>query len=243
MRINPKLFSIAAEVTPVDVQEFDGRKVEIYEMDEFPKVKEEFINKGKFAVWSSEDGVNYRVFIEKGYYQELKLLYRQDINKIWVDFWDTCEGISKRASRRIILPTTIVALIALIGSSFIPGDNNASLWVMIAVVAVAFFVMIFCNKLSRKKIYDANVNSVEQIKKSLGAKTFDELLEKQKEYMDKYYDALYPEEEELEDEEVIEAPKEEESPVENNPTEEAVIDVKPEEFVIEAEVEKEDKDE
>ena len=93
MKINPKLFNVAAEADPVDVQEFDERKVEIYMMDNYPKIKEEFINKGKFAVWSSIDGVNYRIFIEEGYYNELKELYSQPINKIWVDFWDTCEGL------------------------------------------------------------------------------------------------------------------------------------------------------
>ncbi|MDE7213719.1 MAG: hypothetical protein K2N42_03990 [Anaeroplasmataceae bacterium] len=206
MRINPKLFTIANEAEPVDVQEFDGRKIEVFMMEPYPQVKEEFINKGKFAVWSSVDGVNYRLFIENGYYNELKPLYSQAVNKIWVDFWDTCEGISRKMSRYVIFPVTIAAIGGCIGFSFI---DKIGIYLMIAVVVIAFVVMLFCNRLTRKKIYDANAASVELIKKSLGgSKQFDDMLERQKNYMDNYYDSLYPEdaEEELDDEATEEAP-------------------------------------
>lgn len=219
MRINPKLFSVTDGSDAVDVQEFDNRKIEIFMMDDYPNVKEEFINKGKFAVWSSEDGTNYRVFIESGYYKELQELYKPAVNKIWVDFWDTCEGVSKKMSYKVILPMTVVALGACIGFSFLP--KNVSFYAMLAVVVVAFVFMLFVNRLTKKKIYDANAESVELIKKSVGGKdNFDALINKQKDYMDQYYDALYPEEdteEPTEETSSLEAPAEksaEESAVE-----------------------------
>ncbi len=194
MRINPKLFTVTDGTDAIDVQEFDGRKIEIFRMDDYPAVKEEFINKGKFAVWSSVDGVNYRVFIESGYYETLSELYKPSVNKIWVDFWDICERVSKKMSYRVILPVTLVALGACIGFSFLP---SGSFYAMLAVIVVAFVAMLFANRLTKKQIYDANANSVEEIKKSVGGTDkFDELIKKQKEYMDSYYDALYPEEEE-----------------------------------------------
>ncbi|MDE6946432.1 MAG: hypothetical protein K2P14_04530 [Anaeroplasmataceae bacterium] len=206
MKINPKLFNVAAEADPVDVQEFDERKVEIYMMDNYPKIKEEFINKGKFAVWSSIDGVNYRIFIEEGYYNELKELYSQPINKIWVDFWDTCEGLSNKMSRRVVMPMTLITIAGVIGFSFLPAG---SIYATLAIIVVFFGAILFCNRLTRKKIYDANVASVDLIKKSLGGtKKFDELIEKQKTYMDNYYDALYPEEEMEEETSEVEEVKE-----------------------------------
>ena len=63
MRINPKAYNIVSESTPIDVQEFDSRIIEVYYLNEFEALMQEFINKGKFAVWSSEDGVNYRLFV------------------------------------------------------------------------------------------------------------------------------------------------------------------------------------
>ncbi|MDE5566691.1 MAG: hypothetical protein K2I77_06865 [Anaeroplasmataceae bacterium] len=235
MRINPKLFTVTDGADAFEVQEFDGRKVELFMMDAYPKVKDEFINKGKFAVWSSMDGRNYRVFIENGYYEELKALYTPAVNKIWVDFWDVCEKISRKTSYCIILPITAVAVALCIGFNFLL-PNDVSFFAMLAIVVVAFVAMLFLNRLTKKKIYDANVSSVEEIKKCVGgAKNFDELIDKQKNYMDSYYDALYPEDEEFEDEEeslkedkvaeepeVLEAPKEENQEVKDLETEEPV---------------------
>lgn len=225
MRINPKLFAIANEAEPVDVQEFDGRKIEVFMMEPYPQVKEEFINKGKFAVWSSVDGVNYRLFIEDGYYNELKPLYSQAVNKIWVDFWDTCETVSRKMSRFVILPVTVAAIGGCIGFSFL---EKGSIYAMIAVVVIAFVIMLFCNRLTRKKIYDANTASVELIKKALGGtKQFDEMLERQKNYMDSYYDSLYPDEdfEEEETEELSAQAVEEVEVVEEESQKEVVEEV------------------
>ncbi|MDE7161141.1 MAG: hypothetical protein K2N65_00110 [Anaeroplasmataceae bacterium] len=231
MRINPKLFILGNEAEPIDVQEFDGRKIEVFMMNPFPQVKEEFINKGKFAVWSSVDGTNYRIFIEDGYYEELKDLYSASINKIWVDFWDTCEKISHKMSRCVILPLTIAAVGGCIGFSFLP--KSVSLYAMIAVVVVAFVAMMFCNRLTRKKIYDANAASVELIKKSLGGtKEFDALIERQKNYMDAYYDSLYPDEEE---EDLESAPEEIAAPADEVQAEGEVVEENPVEEVVEEE--------
>lgn len=195
LRINPKVYGIAENATPLEVQEFDGRKIEIFNMNDYTAVKDEFINKGKFAVWSSIDGVNYRVFIEEGYYSELKALYSEPVNKIWVDFWDTCEKISRKTTLRVVLPITAVAIAGCFLSALIPG--NAATYVMIGIVVVAFVAMMFFNRLTKKKIYEANVSSVEAIKQHVGGEAgFNKLLDTQKNYMDSYYAALYPEEEE-----------------------------------------------
>lgn len=202
MRINPKAYNIVSESTPIDVQEFDSRIIEVYYLNEFEALMQEFINKGKFAVWSSEDGVNYRLFVEEGYYNELKQLYTQPINKIWVDFWDSCESLTKKSTTRIIIPGTVVSVILCLLTSLLPPE--VSTWATIAVVGVAFIGMMVVNRYTKKKIYDENVRSVDLIKKQIGSKNFENLLELQKDYMERYYDSMYNDEEENKEDNSIE---------------------------------------
>lgn len=226
MRINPKLYLVANEVEPFDTQEFDGRKIEIFYMDDFDGVKEEFIGKGQFATWASEDGVNYRIFIEKGYYETLGELYSQPINKIWVDFWDKTDAIQKKFSRMFMIPLMLVSVLICIGSFFIP---NAGDYIAIGVLIVAILVMFIGNGRVKKSIMKENVASRELICKHLGQKRFEKLIDEQKEYMDQYYANLYPEdEEEYEDEQLAEEANEPKAIEENASNEN--------EEVIEAEV-------
>ncbi len=227
MRINPKLFTLADGATPIEVQEFDGRKVELFYLDDYEAAKTEFINKSQFAVWSSIDGVNYRVYLESGYYAAVKELYQQPINKIWVDFWDTTEGITRKTSHRILIPMMVVCCGLCIASFFI--QENWASYAIIGVLIVAFIGMIIVNSFTRKKVMEANVKSRNEISDFLGQNKFDDILKKQKEYIDEYYDKLYPNDEaeedededtdalEAEDAKVIEEPKTEEAEVIEEP--------------------------
>ena len=229
MKVNVKLYNLVDGQNPLDVQNIDGRNVEIYSMDDFPKVKEEFIRQGRFAVWSSVDGSNYRIFIEPGYYNEFKELYSLTVNKIWVDFWDTCEKLSHNATFKIIIPVTGVALAACVGLSF--WKNEISSYISIGLVIVAFLVMMFSNSSAKRKIQEQNVKSVDLIKKEIGEKRFEQLIEARKDYTDKYYAALYPEDE-VEEEPIAE----EVETVEESVIEEAVVVDNSEAEAVDAEV-------
>ncbi len=198
MRINPKIFNLADGVQPIEVQEFDGRKVELFYLDDYDEVKDEFIAKSQFAVWSSIDGKNYRLFLEKGYYETVKELYEKPINKIWVDFWDSSENITKKTSHRFLIPMMIVCVGLCIASFFIPYDWAS--YVVIGILIVAFIAMIFVNSYNRKKIMQSNVESRNKIIEILGQNEFDDILKKQKEYIDDYFDKLYPSDLDDEDE-------------------------------------------
>ena len=228
MKVNVKLYNLVNGQSPLDVQQIDNRNVEIYSMVDFPQVKEEFIRQGRFAVWSSVDGNNYRIFIEPGYYNEFKELYSLPVNKIWVDFWDACEKLSHTATFKIIIPVTGVALAACVGLSF--WKSEISSYISIALVILAFLVMMISNSRAKSKIQQENVKSVELIKKEVGEKRFEQLIEARKDYTDKYFAAIYPEDV-VEDEaetEALEEPVVEEGQVvettEAEETEEKVIE-------------------
>ena len=207
MKVNVKLYNVVTEQQPLAVQNIDGRVVEIYRMDDFEKVKEDFIRQGRFAVWSSIDGTNYRIFIESGYYEEFKELYSLSINKIWVEFWDSCEKISRTSTFKVTLPTTAVALGSVALFSLIPAlkESKSGSYISIALVAIAFIVMMFSNSRAKRKIQEENVKSVDLIKKEIGEKRFEDLINARKDYTDRYFAALYPEDEIEEEAEDVES--------------------------------------
>ena len=220
MKINPKLFAVADEVEPIEVQEFDERKIEIYSMDQFEGIKEEFVmRKGQFAVWSSVDGVNYRLFLEDGYHKRVAELYSTQVNRTWVNFYDITDGISKKFSNYFVYPLMGVAVVACVLSIFLSKYMPSwTSWVIIGVLAVMFIAMIFVNMKIKKVVLNENTKARQEIIDYLGEGKFDALIEAQKSYMDEYYENLYPKNEEETSEETVETAeenKEEEAPAQN----------------------------
>ena len=236
MRINPKLYAVAEGKTPVEVQEFDDRKIEVFLMDDLEGVKDEYVlGKGQFAVWSSVDGTNYRLYIENGYYQEVTPLYSQPVNKVWIEFWDVTDGISKKFSRFIIYPLMIIAVVLCVLSLVLQQYmGNWGSWVIIGVLILLFIIMIVSNSVTKKKIGEENVKSRQKIVEFFGQDEFNALIDKQKAYMDSYFENLYPQEEATEanaDEENADAKAEEKT---EEATGDEVVEEKAEEVKEEA---------
>ena len=231
MKINQKLYVLGDSQEPIEVQEFDGRKIELYYLED-EVVKTDFINKSQFAVWSSIDGRNYRLFLEEGYYNAVSKLYSKKVNEIWVNFWDTTESITQKTSRFILIPMMVVCIGLCIASFFIPG-NTAS-YIIIGILIAAFIAMIVVNSMTRKKVMQENMKSRDLIAKELGQDEFDNILKTQKDYMDAYYQAMYPDDETVEEENeetTVEEVKEEatlEEPKAEEAKEEAKEEVKEE---------------
>lgn len=196
MKLNERVFEVL-NGEPVEVQNLDGHEVKIYILDDYPDVLNEFVNKGKFAVWSCVDGTNYKLAIEKGYYDELRELYSDKVNDTWLKFWDECEKISSTFSKKIVLPATaviIVIFVVLIAlSNKMPGKLGTYLTLGLAIFYV--LVILILRKLTTNKINIANQNALAVIKKNLGEAHFNDLLERQRNYIDAYYDTLSAKEE------------------------------------------------
>lgn len=196
MKLNERVFEVL-NGEPVEVQNLDGHEVKIYILDDYPDVLNEFVNKGKFAVWSCVDGTNYKLAIEKGYYDELRELYSDKVNNTWLKFWDECEKISSTFSKKIVLPATAVIIVIFVVlmalSNKMPGKLGTYLTLGLAIFYV--LVILILRKLTTNKINIANQNALAVIKKNLGEAHFNDLLERQRNYIDAYYDTLSAKEE------------------------------------------------
>lgn len=196
MKLNERVFEVL-NGEPVEVQNLDGHEVKIYILDDYPDVLNEFVNKGKFAVWSCVDGTNYKLAIEKGYYDELRELYSDKVNDTWLKFWDECEKISSTFSKKIVLPATAVIIVIFVVlmalSNKMPGKLGTYLTLGLAIFYV--LVILILRKLTTNKINIANQNALAVIKKNLGEAHFNDLLERQRNYVDAYYDTLSAKEE------------------------------------------------
>lgn len=196
MKLNERVFEVL-NGEPVEVQNLDGHEVKIYILNDYPDILNEFVNKGKFAVWSCVDGTNYKLAIEKGYYDELRELYSDKVNDTWLKFWDECEKISSTFSKKIVLPATAVIIVIFVVlmalSNKMPGKLGTYLTLGLAIVYV--LVILILRKLTTNKINIANQNALAVIKKNLGEAHFNDLLERQRNYIDAYYDTLSAKEE------------------------------------------------
>ena len=189
MRLNPKAYKLADGYTPIETQEFDGRIVEIYNMDDFDMLYNQNVPKGKFVLWTSENGKDYRLFIEKGFHNEVKELYTAQINKIWLDFWDQCDDVSKKFNFRILLPLCLVCIVLYIIISLINAIASFAIYLQIGILAIFIIGMIVLNRLTKNKIADLNKSSVALIKESLTEEGFENVLECQRTYIDDFFEA------------------------------------------------------
>lgn len=231
MKRNQKLYVVADNVTPVEVQEFNDRKVEIFLMDDFEGIKEEFVLKrNEFAVWTSVDGKNYRLFIENGYYDAVKDLYGEPVNKIWIEFWDKTDVISGKFQKMFIYPLMIVAVaIAVITLAFQSKLPTFFPYIIIGVLVALFLSLIFVNMYVKKQIVKESNKSREEIINHFGQNRFDQLIEIQKTYMDDFYDKYYEEKEAIKaKEEALNKETEEVKEIENSEASEEVLESKEE---------------
>ncbi|MCR5786320.1 MAG: hypothetical protein K6G28_01285 [Acholeplasmatales bacterium] len=217
--------------TPIEVQTVKKHQVEIYYMNDYKDVLEEFTRQNKFAVWSSKDGVNYRLAVEKDYYEQVKELYSVKVNESWLSFWDNCDVIQKNFSRRIVLPITALVIAVFLflanwNNMFKNAQMNATvnLGLTIAIPVVYLVAMMILRRNVINKITLEQQNALNDIKAYFGEKKFDSLLKTQRTYIDSYFEKVIeePVEKDLEKsenkEEVLEAQETEDSAIDKKET-------------------------
>lgn len=195
MKLNPKIYSTLNE--PFEVQDLNGVRCELHSMNETPYLTQ-YTSKGRFAVWSST-GQDYKLLIEKGYYDVMRDLYDKKINQIWLEFYQEVDRLKRQSTFRVFIPLMAIYILVLTILSQFLQDNTSVLFLVLLVLTL--FVSILNNKILTKRVKAKNRESVEKIKKIKGEKKFEKLLEDQKVYIDDYLNTMFASEDDKEKDE------------------------------------------
>lgn len=182
MKLNPKLFK-QINGKRLDTQTFDQTTVEFYSLNE-SHLYDRYAKRGRFVLWTS-DGRTYKVLVEEGYLDLMKPFYEKSVNALWIQFLEDVGRTNKRINRMFLIPMMVLyTLAAIISSIYFPEQLLEFLLAMIVIVFVGNF---FQNRIVRNSITKSNVETQEKIKSLLGENTFDELINKQQAYYNKFF--------------------------------------------------------
>jgi hypothetical protein len=182
MKLNARVYNqLTGE--PFDTQEINGKIVEFHYMNETPFLFQ-YASKGRFAIWTS-DGKNYRVLIEKKYYEYLKDFYQPEVNTIWLNFLEKVSGVSKKVNMWFIIPTlALYAIVAFIATAFFPEQMLSILLGLIVLVVIS---NMFQSRIVNKRVRDENLAAQGKIREYLGNEAFDQLIKSQDVHYQEYF--------------------------------------------------------
>ncbi len=183
MKLNPKVYKTLNQ-EPFLEQEIEGIKVAFYDMNE-TKYLTQYAGRGKFALWTSNGGNDYKVLIEKSYYEALQPFYDYDVNKIWIEFLTNAGNITKKMSRLFLIPSLIFyVLVSTLALLFL---EDQIVPIFLGVIVVIFGINIFQTRATSNKVREANIKAQDQIREALGETTFDQLVDAQEEHYKNYF--------------------------------------------------------
>lgn len=182
MKLNPKIYN-QLKGTPFMSQNIDGVLVEFFYMDDTPYLYQ-YAGKGRFAIWTS-NGINYRVLIEKTYYEAIEKFYEEPINRIWVQFLDRIGKITKKINLLFIIPIIIFYLgIAVLATLFLQEHMLTILLVLIVMVVISNMIQ---GQIVNKRVRKENQAAQDEIRNYLGEGGFNEMVQKQEEHYKAYF--------------------------------------------------------
>ncbi|MBN3491100.1 hypothetical protein JV173_06165 [Acholeplasma equirhinis] len=204
MKMLPKDYNKAVG-EPFRVEDYRGAKLEMYYLDDRPDYAV-FARRGRFSVWTS-DGVNYRLFVDKGYYEAVKGLYQNEVNDIWLDFTNKIYGAQKKLSNFYMLINAglfvLLMILAYVLQALVPDMvNDLFLYSTIVLFIAIFATGSLQQKKLKKLVEEENRTATNLIRQTIGENAFQEILDGQEAYYKQYFQPAADEEAEAEVEQI-----------------------------------------
>ncbi|WP_025725056.1 hypothetical protein [Acholeplasma granularum] len=189
MKMLPKDYAKAVG-TPFRVEKYKEAKLEMYYLDDRSDYGK-FAQRGRFSVWTS-DGVDYRLFVDKGYYNAVPDLYKNEVNDIWLDFTNSIYAAQQKMSRSYMFISLIVLGVVLAASFLVQTfweeqANNVFLISMVILFVGLFYSSSRQQKALRALVSEENQKATALIKETLGAAKFQAILDAQEAYYQEYF--------------------------------------------------------
>lgn len=205
MKMNKKIFNNLKN--PVDVQEVDGHVVEIHYMNDTEYLAR-YAGQGYFFVWAS-DGNSYKLLVEKGYYETLDELFLPEVNKMQIKLYEDLAKARRNVFLGLFLPIVLLVLAAIAVTYFVEQLNDYQIHVLIGGLVLLLVVNIFQSTFMKRRIEKLRDEYFYSLEEYLGGEKLQELVVRQREYHEKYFDFNDEEAEAFEEDEVVQEEYEE----------------------------------
>lgn len=183
MKLNTKVYKYLADKEPFETQEIDGKKVDFHYMNDTPFLFQ-YGSKGRFAIWAS-NGQDYKVLVEKSYYDVMKDFYQKDVNAIWLNFLERISVINRRINLMFIIPTLLIYLVIAFVASLYFQDN---LFVVLLILLGTLIVTnVIQNRIIGRRVREQNREAQDAIRKHIGQESFEKLISAQEEHYRTYF--------------------------------------------------------
>ncbi|MGI6771522.1 MAG: hypothetical protein GX546_04770 [Acholeplasmataceae bacterium] len=206
MKINKRLFD-ALTREPNEVQEIDGKKLEIFFMTEEEKVR--FEGEGRYTLWTS-DGKDFRFLVNEDFYNYgvIKEFYTQPVNTEWIKYVDVISKYQRKFLFALMIPLMVLYVVVAILSILFLADY--SLYILIGMMVVVFIVNALQTKVVRQKMDAENEITQKAIQDYLTPEVYDQVAKDQiqfREMRNREREAEYQAEQSLEDNSIEEKPE------------------------------------
>lgn len=182
MKLNFKVYK-QLTTEPFLTQEIDGKIIEFHYMNDTPFLYQ-YASRGRFAIWTS-DGTNYRVLIEKTYYEALEDFYQVEVNKIWLGFLEGVSKLSKRINSWFIIPTLVLYVVIAGLATYLFKDYT--LQILLGMIVLVVLSNMLQGRMVNKKVREENLKAQDLIRQQIGNERFESLIKAQEDHYQEYF--------------------------------------------------------
>lgn len=175
MKINKKIFdSLTRE--PNEVQEFEGKTLEIFYMTEEEQTNFEL--DGRYSIWTS-DGKNFRFLVNKDFYNygTVKEFYVPSVNEKWINYILKISNFQRKFLYALMLPIMILYIALSVVSILFLKDY--ALYILIGMMVVIFVVNAVQSRIMRRRMEEENEQTQLEIQEILTVELYDQIAKDQ----------------------------------------------------------------